>query len=220
MESDFRFSILNGSCGVRSTIGTPTHNAVELSVIFCMIFRVLSVNYSARGLGIGRSFTYGQLEPFRRNHPNLVVLQTGLRCDRTDSWTPQLESDTILNALKYYKKDLGGNSICVERSSRDEFYIDVSNVVNSRSSLFVPPKADVERLTRARKEDPCREHFGMSKTVLEDYNGEFKGAALRHHILQVCVTETWYFQVPLLGSELNRMYFIFTGAPEEKGASS
>ena len=192
MESDFRFSILNGSCGVRSTIGTPTHNAVELSVIFCMIFRVLSVNYSARGLGIGRSFTYGQLEPFRRNHPNLVVLQTGLRCDRTDSWTPQLESDKILNALKHYKKDLGKHSMCVERNCRDEFYIDVTNLVNSRSEyLFVPRKAEVERLTSATKEDPCREHFGMPKTVLEDYNGEYRGDALRNHILQVCLTETW-----------------------------
>ena len=149
------------------------------------LFSILSVNYSAKALGIKRSL---DIDVAQSLCPNLVILQTGLRCNRTDAWTPQqLESDRILAGIKAYKKDLPKQSICVERAHPDEFFLDVTNLVNSRSKAsFIPRKADVEKLSGATKEDPCHKYFGQAKVVVETCYGQYSSAELKRVILQVC----------------------------------
>lgn len=155
--------------------------------------RIVSVNYNAKEKGITRE---GRLEDFQQQHSDLVVIETGERYGKQDTFTPQKISDDIFRVLLWYKRTLRDpTSITIERHGRDEMYVDVSGLVTRRCrqpllheeepGLRLPDDGRVTLLTGARKINWKRADCDGAKTVMEGRKGKIWGDTLNYRILQV-----------------------------------
>ena len=154
------------------------------------------MNYTARQLGISRGNGRRYLKEIQNEFPELQVIHTAIRHGKQDSFTPQVKSDDIFQVLLNYQKTLKDkNSIVIERASKDEMYIDVTQLVKQRTKaprsfqktfgLRLPDKERICELTTAVKSHPNGKYRGRPKVIMEGRKEAITKDKLNFRILQV-----------------------------------